>query len=85
MYYVYHIASTTMIKGFSTASAAKRSTTCMNRKAGSEQYAWATQDDYYANVVKKIKVRSLMTGNLVEIDSNTPWVCRPDSEAFWSM
>ena len=34
---------------------------------------------------KPIKVRSLMTGQEVEIPSNTPWCCRPDSETYWSM
>lgn len=34
---------------------------------------------------KPIKVRSLMTGQEVEIPSSTPWCCRPDSETYWSM
>jgi predicted nucleic acid-binding Zn-ribbon protein len=34
---------------------------------------------------KVIKVRSLMTGQEVEVMSNTPWSCRPDSETYWSM
>lgn len=32
----------------------------------------------------KITVKSLMTGADVEIDADTPWCCRPDSESFWS-
>jgi len=33
---------------------------------------------------RNITVTNLMTGKPVEIDSNTPWSCRPDSEAYWS-
>ena len=33
----------------------------------------------------RITVKNLMTGKLVEIDADTPWACRVDSEAFWSM
>lgn len=30
-------------------------------------------------------VRSLMTGQDVEIDRDTPWCCNPASESYWSM
>jgi hypothetical protein len=33
----------------------------------------------------KIVVRNLMSGNLAEIDADTPWSCRPDSETYWSI
>ena len=33
----------------------------------------------------KITVTNMMTGKPVEIDADTPWCCRPDSETFWSM
>ena len=84
MFCVYHITSTVTIKHFDTAAGAKRSATCMNRNAGSSQYAWSSVEDYDASVVKTIKVRNLMTGKEVEINSNTPWSCRPDSESYWS-
>ena len=32
----------------------------------------------------KITVKSLMTGENVEIDRDTPWACNPASESFWS-
>ena len=90
-YIVYHIASTQRIKEFNCESSAKRSCTCANRNAFCDKnvttapYAYTTYADYEANVVKKIKVKSLMGGKEVEIDSNTPWCCRPDSETYWSM
>jgi hypothetical protein len=31
-----------------------------------------------------ITVKSLMTGEPVVIPADTPWCCRPDSEAYWS-
>ena len=33
----------------------------------------------------KVTVKSLMTGQDVEIDRDTPWCCNPASESFWSM
>lgn len=33
---------------------------------------------------KYIKVKSLMSGQEVEIAADTPWSCRPDSESYWS-
>jgi hypothetical protein len=82
---VYHIASTRAIKSFDCQSSAKRSATCMNRNAGSMQYGYISRDSYYSEIVKKITVKSLGNGQDVEIDSNTPWHCRPDSESYWSM
>jgi hypothetical protein len=32
-----------------------------------------------------ITVKNLMTGKDVQIEADTPWSCRPDSEAYWSM
>lgn len=34
---------------------------------------------------KMKKVRSLMTGNEIEIAEDTPWCCDPSSETYWSM
>jgi hypothetical protein len=31
-----------------------------------------------------ITVKSLMTGEDVEIDRDTPWCCNPASETYWS-
>lgn len=33
----------------------------------------------------KVMVKSLMTGEPVLIDEDTPWCCNPASESFWSM
>ena len=85
MFTVYHKSSTVAVKSFQTASAAKRSCTCMNRNAGSNVYAIATSDFYNTFVVEKKVVKNLMTGQDVVIDSNTPRCCDPSSELYWTM
>lgn len=84
-YIVYHRNSTQMIKSFALESAARRSKTCMNRNAGSDQYAYTLDTIYEKEVVKTKRVKSLMTGQEVEIPSNTPWCCDPSSETYWTM
>lgn len=32
-----------------------------------------------------VTVQSLMTGEDVQIDRDTPWCCNPASETYWSM
>ena len=85
MFVVYHKASTQILKSFTKASAAKRSATCMNRNAGDVYYTYADIETYEKRVVTRKKVRNLMTGQEIEIDSNTPRCCDPSSEAYWSM
>lgn len=85
MFIVYHISSTQMIKSFASLSSAKRSMTCMNRNAGSFEYQYTTDEDYYTRVVSKKTVKNLMTGKMIEIDSNTPRCCDPSSETYWTM
>jgi hypothetical protein len=36
-------------------------------------------------VPSMVVVKSLMTGQDVQIASDTPWCCNPASETFWSM
>lgn len=36
-------------------------------------------------VPKMMTVKSLMTGEDVQIDRDTPWCCNPASESYWSM
>ena len=82
---VYHIASTQMLKVFDKESSAKRSATCANRNAGKKAYGYTFADIYEKEVVKTKKVVSLMSGEEVEIASNTPRCCDPSSELYWSM
>jgi hypothetical protein len=70
-------------KAYKTFSAAKATRTRLCNKAG-----WSTNDlDIVARETYRapgrITVKNLMTGKLVEIDADTPWACRVDSEAFW--
>ena len=82
---VYHRASTQLVKVFDTESAAKRSRTCANRNAGADVYAYTYEDMYHKEVVTTKKVRNLMSGEEIEIPSNTPRCCDPSSETYWSM
>lgn len=82
---VYHVKSTEMIKMFNLESAAKRSTTCMNRNAEHAAYAYTDEETYNTKIVVMRKVKSLMTGTEIEIPSNTPLCCDPSSETYWSM
>ncbi len=84
-FFVYHRKSTQVIKAFNTHSSAKRSMTCMNRNANSDEYSVAEEEYYNKNIVWRKKVKNLMTGQEVEIDSNTPHCCDPSTETFWSM
>lgn len=85
MYIVYHVASTMKENSFKTLGAAKRSCTAKNKKSKVGLYAVADSDTYYNKIVHKVKVRNLMTGEEMEIDSNTPNCCNPASETYWSM
>lgn len=82
---VYHKASTQILKVFALESSAKRSATCMNRNAGDVYYTYADRETYEKRVVHRKKVKNLMTGDEVEIDSNTPHCCDPSTETYWSM
>ena len=44
----------------------------------------ATQGWRFEYHPSKITVKSLMTGQDVQIDRDTPWSCNPASESYWS-
>ena len=81
----YNVKSTQAINYFDTLASAKRSTTCANKRAGAGVVAYATLEYYNTVIVTKKTVRNIMSGALVEIDSNTPRCCDPSSELYWSM
>ena len=85
MFHVYHIKSTMIQKTFSEESSAKRSRTCMNRNARSIEYAYADSVTYQKDIVKMKTVKNLMTGEDIQIPSNTPLCCDPSSETYWSI
>ena len=69
-------------KAYKTFGAAKATRTRLCNKAG-----WSEND---LNIVAretyrspKITVKNMMPGQDVEIDADTPWACRVDSESFW--
>jgi hypothetical protein len=99
MFVVYHKVSTQQIKVFAKESDAKRSTTCMNKKAKTldalsvargnksmlDVYAYTDMENYSKNVVYTKTVKNLISGKEIEIPSNTPYCCDPSTETYWSM
>ena len=83
----YDMNSTQAIKYFDSESSAKRSATCANKRTGVGVgvVAYASLPIYNTLIVTKKTVRNIMSGALVEIDSNTPRCCDPSSELYWSM
>jgi hypothetical protein len=56
------------------------------RKKEMEIIAGAYRGDLRAEYVPSMMtVKSLMTGQEVQIEHDTPWCCNPASETFWSM
>ena len=86
-YIVFHTASPHADKRyFKTESAAKRSTTCSNRNAGSPVYNFMEETLFFLKYPVGMKVvKNLMTGLDVQIAEDTPWCCNPASESYWSM
>lgn len=71
---------------FSSASSAKRATTCANRRAGGLVYNWVHQSWFLLKYPVGTKtVQNLMTGQDIEIAEDTPYCCDPSSERYWSM
>jgi hypothetical protein len=70
-------------RAYKTFGAAKATRTRLCNKAGwnESQLNIVARATYTA---PKITVKNLMTGVPVEIDADTPWACRVDSEAYWS-
>ena len=70
-------------RAYKTFGAAKATRTRLCRKAGwgEDQLNIVARDTYRA---PRITVTNMMTGRPVEIDADTPWACRVDSEAYWS-
>ena len=70
-------------RAYKTHGAAQATRTRLCRKAGwnESQLNIVARATYTA---PKITVKNMMTGKSVEIDADTPWACRVDSEAFWS-
>jgi hypothetical protein len=70
-------------RAYRTFGAAQATRTRLCKKAGwsQDQLNIVARNTY---VAPKITVRNMMTGQDVEIDADTPWACRVDSEAFWS-
>jgi hypothetical protein len=83
-YVVYNTKTLEIVKSYTYAKSAIN----LLAKLGAG-YTMGDIGIYRDLVAKKadeyITVKSLMTGEPVVIPADTPWCCRPDSEAYWSM
>jgi len=87
-YIVYNTALHADRKFYRTERGAKIACTKFNKNAliGDRRvYAVTTSANFFDNIRSVKTVKSLMTGQDVEIASDTPWSCNPASESFWSM
>lgn len=83
LFVVYYKETLCTMKFYKGAGWAKREAERMNAKEKRDAFGWASFEDFEKMESEMIKVKSLMTGEEVEIPANTPWHCRPDSESFW--
>lgn len=68
---------------WNTERAARAAATRISKLCSLDQLVVMDHADYHAQV-PVIEVTNLMTGQPVKIPADTPWHCRPDSEAYWS-
>lgn len=95
-YIVYHKDTTRFLSlhptvrtnetSFATEAAAKAARTREhNRRAiNRDDFLITDSDNYFANVQKLVTKRSLMTGQEFQQPVNTPLICDPSSETYWS-
>lgn len=97
MFVIYHIATTRFLrvlrKGywedakFETEAAAKAALTRLEKKGAVERSSVAIAEAgvFYATIEKTETVINLMSGKPVVQSVNTPLVCDPSSETYWSV
>lgn len=89
MWIVYYTATTKELattKGrYDSEAWARRKCDQLNKRFGEGSFSYTTVEDYNSRVVHMKTVHNLMTGEAVEIPSNTPLCCDPSSETYWSM
>jgi hypothetical protein len=72
---------------FDTPGAARRSLTCAVKRGALPKNTWVvtTDTEFERSFVRKTVVKNLMSGQPVEITTDTPHCCDPSSETYWSM
>lgn len=95
-YVVYEKTSTRLIsqlpggpdvRSYSTIGAARAARTRFVKGQATyvkEDIGVCTAEEYTNGIEKTITVKSLMSGQDVQIPASTPWSCRPDSESYWA-
>ena len=97
MYVIYHKATTRFLRilknrhwedaKFATEGAAKAALTRLEKKGAVERSSVAIAEAgvFHATIEKTETVINLMSGKPVVQPVNTPLVCDPSSETYWSV
>jgi len=81
MFVIYKLSDGRIVKACMTEKGAKISF----RKKYKDGHAITSLENYNKTVRDTMTVKNLMSGDVVEIDVNTPRCCDPSSELYWSM
>lgn len=97
LYVIYHEETTILPRllkgeyGWTTYKSERSAKAALTRAVNDgkisnrDEYAIAEYKDFRKNIEKKKTVKSLMSGEEIEIAVNTPRCCDPSSELYWSM
>lgn len=83
-YFVYDAVTTQILASSKTERGAKSKRTRMQKKYYGVIGVMESQK-FYNEVEATRKVKNFMSGEEVEIAYNTPHVCDPSSETYWSL
>ena len=95
MWYVYDKETTVILNTFKTATACKawitrrhneflRGVAFVSDQGPRFDWGYANTEWFHDYIEKSRRVKNLMTGEEVRITANTPAVCDPSSELFWT-
>ena len=82
---IYNNQTLQAVKEYTYQKAAQTAAWKMNQATTGAPYSVADKETFLSLPVPMMKVRSLMTGQMIEIPADTPWCCNPASETYWSM
>lgn len=78
---LYRIETSEVVREFTYEKSAKKNL----QKMDPSEYGLIFGTAANGKAVLTKTVKNLMTGEAVEIASDTPWCCNPASETYWSM
>jgi len=90
-YVVFNFETTKLYKkpgmfgpaSYKTEAAAKAAITRLKKTDPNTDYECCSSEFYFAKIERKVLVKSVMTGKMVEESINTPFSCSVASENYW--